>query len=126
MAFKENKMTRIHSKKEMKKRRKDLRNNATDPEKHLWLFLKNKQLKGRKFTRQHSIGSYVVDFYCFEERLVIELDGSQHEEEGQRKYDEERTRFLESLNHRVIRFKNFDVLFDTDNVLKKIEECFKN
>ncbi len=118
-------MTKIHSREELKQRRKDLRNNATDAEKRLWLFLKNKQLSGRKFSRQHSIGKYIMDFYCFEEKLVIELDGEQHKEIDQMEYDKKRTKFLESLNHRVIRFNNVHVLFNTDTVLKKIEKNFK-
>ena len=116
-------MTLIHSREKLKQRRKKLRNNATDAEKRLWHFLKKKQLKGRKFTRQHSIGRYIVDFYCFEERLIIELDGEHHKE--QIKYDEERTEYFESLNHRVIRFWNVEVLFNTDGVLKEIENHFK-
>jgi very-short-patch-repair endonuclease len=118
------KMTKIHSREEIKKRRKELRNNATDAEKRLWLFLKKKQLCNRKFSRQHSIGKYIVDFYCFEERLIIEVDGVQHYEPEQKTYDDERTKILEALNHKVIRFSNMEVLFDTDNVLKKIEKCF--
>lgn len=117
-------MTKIHSRIELKPRRKELRHNETDAEKRLWIFLKNKQLKGRKFTRQHSIDKYVVDFYCFSERLIIELDGEHHKEEDQRKYDEERTKLLEILGHKVIRFSNMDVLFSTDSVLRKIEKEF--
>ena len=116
-------MTKTHSRIELKKRRKELRNNTTDAEKRLWLFVKNKQLHGRKFTRQHSIGKYIVDFYCYEEKLILELDGEQHKE--QIKYDEERTKYLESLGYKVIRFNNMDVLFNTDNVLKEIENNFK-
>ena len=117
-------MTKIHSKIEIKKRRKELRNNSTDAEKRLWFFLKHSQLQNHKFTRQHSIGKYIVDFYCFEERLVIELDGAQHYDAKQKVYDAERTKYLESLNHRVVRFDNTEVLFDTDAVLKKIEKLF--
>jgi very-short-patch-repair endonuclease len=117
-------MTKIHSREEIKERRKELRNNATDAEKRLWLFLKKKQLCNRKFSRQHSIGKYIVDFYCFEERLIVELDGAQHNDAEQKEYDAERTKYLESLNHNVIRFNNVEVLFDTDSVLKKIENYF--
>ncbi len=117
-------MTKIHSRAELKNRRKELRTNATDAEKRLWFFLKGKQLCGRKFSRQHSVGRYIVDFYCHEERLVVELDGEQHKEKEQMQYDNERTKYLESLNHKVVRFGNMDVLFNTDAVLKKIERCF--
>lgn len=117
-------MTNIHSRVELKSRRKELRANATDAEKRLWFFLKGKQLCGRKFSRQHSIGKYIVDFYCYEERLIIELDGEQHKEKERLQYDNKRTKYLESLNHKVMRFGNVEVLFDTDTVLRKIERCF--
>ena len=119
-------MSRIHNKKQIIDRRKELRNNSTDAEKRLWYFLKNKQLNGRKFTRQHSIGKYIVDFYCSKEQLIIELDGDQHNEDDQKKHDEIRTKYLESLNKRVIRFTNMDVLFKTDNVLNEIENHFRS
>jgi very-short-patch-repair endonuclease len=119
-------MGRLHTLKIFRQRRKDLRNNATSAEKRLWYFLKGKQLAGRKFTRQHSIGKYIVDFYCSEEQLIIELDGEHHKEEEQVKYDEARTKYLESLNKRVIRFSNMDVLIDTDKVLKEIERNFRD
>lgn len=119
-------MTRIHSINKLKKRRKDLRNNATDAEKRLWLFLKDKQLKGRKFTRQHSIGKYIVDFYCSQEQLIIELDGEHHKELDQKKSDEERTKYFESIFKHVIRFDNSEVLFDTDKVLREIEKKIKH
>lgn len=118
-------MTKIHSRIELKSRRKELRHDLTDAEKRLWLFLKNKQLKGRKFTRQHSIDKYVTDFYCFSERMIVEIDGEHHKEDEQRKYDEERTRFLVSHGHKVLRFTNMEVLYSTDTVLKKIEQEFK-
>ncbi len=57
--------------------------------------------------------------------MIVELDGEHHKEDGQKNYDEERTKYLESLGHKVIRFNNIDVLFSTDSVLKKIENEFK-
>lgn len=118
-------MTKLHNKISLKNLRKKLRNNSTDAEKRLWLFLKNKQLNGRKFTRQHSIGNYIVDFYCAKERIIVELDGEHHFEEEQKIYDEKRTKYFETLGFKVIRFRNVDVLFDTDSVLKRIEQEFK-
>jgi len=67
-----------HNKKSLKNYRKDLRNNQTSAETRLWMLLKNKQLEGRKFRRQHSINNFIVDFYCPSEKLVIELDGQVH------------------------------------------------
>jgi hypothetical protein len=79
----------------------------TPAEASLWKALKNSQLGGRKFRRQHSVGKYVLDFYCVEEWLAIELDGEVHRSEEARAYDIERTRFLRDEGIVVIRFENF-------------------
>lgn len=118
-------MVRVHNLKQIKNKRKDLRNNPTDAEKFLWYELKKRQLNGKKFRRQQSIGNYIVDFYCPEERLVIELDGAHHYEDDQKEYDEKRTEYLESLRLRVIRFRNTDVLFGRDKVVKEIVKHFR-
>jgi very-short-patch-repair endonuclease len=115
---------KIFNKKELKLRRKELRNNATQAEIILWQSLKKSQLKGRKFRRQQNIENYIVDFYCPEEKLVVELDGQVHFEEEQKKYDEERTRFIEALGIRVIRIENQDVLYSIESVLKRIAGQF--
>jgi very-short-patch-repair endonuclease len=110
---------RIHTIKYLHDARKDLRNNITPQELLLWYKLKNKTL-GYKFRRQHSIGNFIADFYCFEKRLIVELDGSQHLENTE--YDQERTNYFESLNIRVLRFWNNDVDKNLNGVLMKIEE----
>jgi very-short-patch-repair endonuclease len=117
---------KIFNRKNLKPRRKDLRNNMTFAEVLLWIELKQSKLAGRKFRRQQSVGYYIVDFYCPEENLIIELDGAGHFSEEGKKYDEARTKYLESLNLRVIRFENDEVLLDMENVLKKIRENFKD
>ena len=94
-------------------------------EKYFGYELRNNQLAGRKFRRQHSVGNYILDFYCPEERLAIELDGGHHEHDEQKEHDQKRTEFLNNLKITVIRFKNTDVLFYRDNVVKKIIEKFK-
>ena len=71
-------MKKIHNINHLKEIRKNLRNNATSAEVKFWTYIKEKHLFGRKFRRQQSIENFVVDFYCFEEKLVIELDGSDH------------------------------------------------
>ncbi len=114
-------MVRVHNLKYVKDKRKNLRNNPTDAEKYLWYELRESQLNNKKFRRQHSIGKYVVDFYCPEERLVIELDGVQHEEVEQKEYDEKRTEYLDSMGINVIRFKNTDVIFGRNEVVNKIK-----
>ncbi len=115
----------IHNRKELKPYRKELRNNLTPAEVTLWLELKGKQLEGRKFRRQHSVGSYILDFYCPSERLCIELDGAQHFTEEGMAYDQERTEYLNSLNIRVIRFKNLDVFERMEMVLSEIIRNFR-
>ncbi|WP_337865041.1 endonuclease domain-containing protein [Ignavibacterium sp.] len=115
---------KIFNKKELKPRRKGLRNNSTYAEVFFWQQVKGRQLEGRKFRRQTSIGSYVVDFYCPEEKLVVELDGDVHFNTEAVDYDKERTEFLESVGLKVIRFENQDVLSNTEYVLSKIKEYF--
>ena len=111
---------KIYNKKYLESKRKDLRNHSTFAEIILWEHLKQKQLNGRKFRRQHSIGNYIVDFYSPEERLVIELDGEPHFDEETKNYDEARTQYLNGLNIKVIRFENVEILHALEDVLNKI------
>src|SRR5690349_2542855 len=87
---------------------REMRANPTPAENHLWRRIRNQQVLGYKFRRQHTIDRFIVDFYCTEARLVIEVDGSIHEE--QQEADQLRTEFLESLGLRVLRFTNAEVL----------------
>lgn len=82
----------------------------------MWKLLQKSQLYGRKFRRQHSIGPYIVDFYCPIEKLAVELDGAVHHDPLRREYDEQRTYFLESRGIRVARFENRQV-FDQPDVV---------
>jgi very-short-patch-repair endonuclease len=108
-----------------KQRAKSLRKNLTDAEKHLWSLLRNRNL-GFKFRRQHSIGIYIVDFYCHELELVIELDGEHHYESNQKRWDEGRTNDFRSLGIKLIRFRNIEVLNNTEKVLTQIsKKCFE-
>jgi very-short-patch-repair endonuclease len=95
----------------------ELRKELTLAERKLWSKIRNDQL-GVTFRRQHAIGNYIPDFVCIEKKLIIELDGSQHLE--QQEYDEERTKFLNSLGYKVIRFWNNDVTKDMDGVILAI------
>src|SRR5206468_12932704 len=88
-------------------RGRKLRRDSTFPERRLWRELRGGRLCGLKFRRQHSIGPFIVDFYCHENRLAIELDGESHNDRGS--YDLERERFLKAENLRVVRFSNDDV-----------------
>lgn len=117
-------MTQLHNKEIFKERRKILRNNATAQEVILWSRLKKNQL-GYKFRRQQSIGPYIVDFYCPDKQLIIELDGWQHGEEEKKMYDEIRTQYLENFGFRVLRFWNGEINGNLEGVIVKIEACLR-
>lgn len=117
---------RIHNLKYLEKRRKKLRNNLTPAEAFLWKCIQKKKLAGRKFRRQHSIQNYIVDFYCAEEKLIIELDGQVHFNVVQQEYDMQRTKELEYLDFIIIRFENKSVFEETALVLKTIKSYFND
>ena len=90
----------------------------TDAEQALWRVLRSRQLEGFKFRRQHSIGRFVVDFVCLEQKLIVEVDGGQHA--GQVEADAERTAYLQDKGFRVIRFWNNEVLTEMDGVAVRL------
>ena len=102
--------------------RKELRNHATSAEATLWKMLKNSQVGGYKFRRQHGIGPYIMDFYCPLLKLCIELDGAVHLEPMADVRDETRTLFLQQQGITVIRFPN-EVVWKNPNAI--IEEILK-
>ena len=99
---------------------RSLRRNMTDAENRLWLFLKQKQLDGLTFRRQHPIDKYVVDFWCSSLKLVIELDGGQHGMPTGIKKDNIRCAFLKERGITILRFWNTDVMKNTAGVLETI------
>jgi very-short-patch-repair endonuclease len=99
-----------------------LRRNQTEAEGKLWVYIKNRQICGVKFRRQRAIGKYVVDFVSLENKLIIEIDGGQHNEFPNIIKDEERTKYLESQGYQVLRFWNNDVLENIDGVLDNLIE----
>ncbi len=103
-------------------RRKTLRNHSTKSEIILWKKIKNKQL-GVKFRRQYNIGYWIVDFYCHELKLIIELDGSIHYEEEVSERDKTRQQILENKGYIVIRYSNHKILDDIDSVLSNIKQA---
>lgn len=105
--------------------RKTLRKNLTPAEAFLWKQLKNSQLENRKFRRQHSIGNYILDFYCPAERLAIELDGEYHFTPEGIKYDKIRTEYINNESIKVIRFENKIVFENTEWVLTEIKNNFR-
>lgn len=101
-----------------------LRKNMTKEERHLWYdFLKAYPVQ---FKRQYPIGEYIVDFYCFRAKLVVELDGSQHCEPEAIEYDCKRTRFLESQGLYVLRISNLDVMREFRGVCEAIDRIVQN
>ena len=94
----------------------------TGPETRLWSRLRARQLQGLKFRRQHGIGPYIVDFYCPEQSLVIEVDGDSHADGNQVMKDKQRETYLQSLGLRVIRYINDDIVNNLDGVLEDLAE----
>ena len=105
---------------------KSMRHTATDAENLMWQILRAKRFMNLKFRRQHVIKPYIVDFYCHEIGLVVELDGSQHALPEHQLYDAKRTEFLEALGLTVLRYWNHDVLGQMDVVLEDLwNVCFE-
>ncbi|GGD84874.1 endonuclease domain-containing protein [Planktosalinus lacus] len=102
-----------------------LRNKMTNAETLLWEALKNNQLDGFKFRRQHPIHLYIADFYCHKLKLVIEIDGAYHKTKEQKVIDKQKTFDLESQGLKVVRFTNEKVESSLDEVLKGIRELAK-
>mgnify|MGYP003422568728 FL=1 len=98
-----------------------LRRNETIAEKLLWEKLRNNQLEGLKFRRQHPVNIYIADFYCHKFKLIIELDGDYHDQEEQKQKDEVRTEVLRLNDLKIIRFKNEEVEQDINQVLTTIK-----
>ena len=99
---------------------KELRKNMTDAENILWYYLRNRQLHNLKFRRQEAIGEYIVDFVCYENKLIIELDGSGHLAEKQISHDVKRDKFLTDNGFRVLRIFNNDVFNNIEGVIEYI------
>ena len=112
----------LHNRPELKSCRKELRNKATPAEIKLWGILQRSNLGGYKFRRQHSIGAYILDFYCPSARLAIELDGDSHFTDEAIKYDRQRTAYLNALHIRELRFLNTDVYENLSVVWERILE----
>ena len=115
----------IHNRQILKSRRKELRNNSTPAEKLLWSILQHSNLGSYKFRRQHSVGAYILDFYCPSECLAVELDGDSHFTDEAIEYDRERTAYLNALGIKVLRFLNTDVYDNLNVVCERILEEIK-
>jgi very-short-patch-repair endonuclease len=106
--------------KNLKELSKQLRENMTDAERHLWVKIRRRQIKGHQFFRQKPIGEYIADFYSKSARLVIEVDGGQHFTDEKIKYDRTRDEYMTSLGLRVLRFNNAEVLTNIEGVVERI------
>ncbi len=106
--------------------RRALRRQLSHAEALLWLALKNRQLDGRRFRRQFSVGPFILDFFCPAESLAIELDGASHDHETAQAYDEARDRFLTRHGIRTLRFTNEDVYRRRDAVLAMISTAYSS
>ena len=101
-----------------------LRRRSTDAERHLWRHLRSRGLGGLKFRRQEPIGRYIVDFVCYENRIVVELDGSQHA--MRREEDQARDQWLSEQGFKVLRFLDNEVLTNIDGVLEVLSKASLN
>ena len=99
---------------------RQLRTNMTKQERKLWQIIRKRAINQYRFRRQFPIGNYIVDFICREKKLVIEIDGGQHNEPDKIKYDDERTYYIEAQGYRVIRFWNNDIDSNIEGVYLEI------
>lgn len=99
---------------------KALRQTMTKAEKELWEHIRNKKL-GKKFRRQHPIGNYIADFYCHECKLVIEVDGTVHDQKHVKERDIYRETKMQELGLKILRFRNEDVMLDIRRVIREIQ-----
>ena len=104
---------------------RQLRNNMTIAEQLMWSKIRRKQIMDLQFYRQKNIGPYIVDFYCPQVKLIVEIDGGQHYEEKGQHQDRQRDQYLEKLGFTVLRFSNIDVLKNIDGALEVICERLK-
>jgi very-short-patch-repair endonuclease len=119
-------MPRIFNKTSEKEKRKFLRNNMPKAELVLWSKVKGKQFFGYKFRRQYSVGAFVLDFYCPELKLAIEIDGDSHATEYAEEYDIERQKYIEATGIKFLRFSNGDIFNNLENVLVEMSKNIPN
>jgi len=105
---------------------RELRYNSTTQEQKLWNLLRNKQFNGIKFVRQYPIGDYIVDFACRKLKLIIELDGGQHNEPQNIAYDNKRSEYLTSRGYRIIRFWNNEIDENIEGVYLKLSDIIRD
>ena len=117
-------MTKHYNKKSEQEKRRSLRKNMTYCEKIVWLNLRKRQL-GYRFLRQYSVDHFVIDFYCPDLKLAIEVDGASHNDPEQKKYDIQRQKYLEEFNIKFVRIKDEEFLCNPNEAFMKIEDTIK-
>jgi len=117
-------MTKHYNKKSEQEKRRSLRKNMTYCEKIVWLNLRKRQL-GYRFLRQYSVDHFVIDFYCPDLKLAIEVDGASHNDPEQKKYDIQRQKYLEEFNIKFVRIKDEEFLGNPNKAFMKIEDTIK-
>ena len=104
----------------LKYRRRELRKNQTPAEAIIWNAVCNRRLGSHRFTRQYSVGPYILDFFCPATKLCVEIDGESHMSDHTKLYDQEKSVYLEGFGIKIIRFRNADVIADIKKVLDEI------
>ncbi len=117
-------MTKHYNKKSEQEKRRSLRKNMTYCEKIVWLNLRKRQL-GYRFLRQYSVDHFVIDFYCPDLKLAIEVDGASHNHPEKKKYDIQRQKYLEEFNIKFVRIKDEEFLGNPNKAFMKIEDTIK-
>ena len=119
-------MTDSYNRPEKKDQRRQLRKHMPSAEVMLWMRLRAKQLLGQKFRRQYSVGPFIIDFYCIDARLAVELDGDSHFTPEAKLKDAERDRYIRSFGIRVLRFTNTDIYENMDGVIEAIAQTIRD
>ena len=119
-------MTKLYNRQQEKEKRRELRQNETYAEKCIWSQLRNRSFLGLKFKRQFSIDRYIIDFYCPEHKIAIEVDGSVHDMEEVKTNDKQRQTILESYGVKFIRVTNEEYFGNPNKAFDRIERELKD
>jgi len=118
-------MTKHYNKSSQTDKRRKLRQNQTNAEELVWRFLRNRQMLEYKFKRQYSVDHFVIDFYCPELKLAVEIDGGTHNNPEQKKKDIGRQKYLEAFNIKFVRIKDDEFFGNPNKAFNKIERAIK-
>jgi len=119
-------MTKHFNKSSQTEKRRKLRQHQTNAEELVWKFIRNRQILDTKFKRQYSVDQYIIDFYCAELKLAIEIDGGTHNTSVQKKKDIIRQKYLEGFNIMFVRIKDEELFGNPNKAFSKIENAIKS